>query len=77
LVQALGAPVNINVRAGSPDVAELEALGVARASTATALTLTIIDRIRELVRDLRASGRFDAIGPRIGHPEAQALFGLK
>jgi 2-methylisocitrate lyase-like PEP mutase family enzyme len=75
LVQALGgAPVNIKVRAGSPSVAELEALGVARASTATALTLTIIDRIRELARELRATGRFDAIDPKTGHPEAQLLF---
>src|SRR5215212_11238368 len=29
LVTALGAPININVRAGSPDVAELERFGVA------------------------------------------------
>jgi 2-methylisocitrate lyase-like PEP mutase family enzyme len=78
LVKALGgAPVNINVRAGSPDVAELEALGVARVSTATALTLMIVDRIRELARELHATGRFDALGPRFGHPEAQALFGSK
>jgi 2-methylisocitrate lyase-like PEP mutase family enzyme len=36
LVKALAAPININVRAGLPSVAELEALGVARASTASA-----------------------------------------
>src|SRR5439155_21561884 len=39
LVKALEAPVNIMVRAGMPGIAELEALGVARASTATALPL--------------------------------------
>ena len=37
LVKALSAPININVRAGLPGGAELEALGVARASTATAV----------------------------------------
>lgn len=34
-----------------------------------------LSAIRELVQRLRAIGRFDAIGPRIGHPEAQTLFG--
>jgi 2-methylisocitrate lyase-like PEP mutase family enzyme len=74
LVQALGAPVNINVRAGSPGVAELEALGVARASTATAMTLMTMGLIRDLARELHGTGRFDAISPTISHPEAQQLF---
>jgi 2-methylisocitrate lyase-like PEP mutase family enzyme len=74
LVKALGAPVNINVRAGSSSIVELEALGVARASTATAMTLMTMDLIRDLARGLHATGRFDAIGPVIGHPEAQRLF---
>jgi 2-methylisocitrate lyase-like PEP mutase family enzyme len=77
LVKALGAPLNINVRAGSPAVAELEALGVARASTATALTLMAMDLVRQLASDLRATGRFDSINPKIGHPEAQQLFAEK
>ena len=42
LVQALKAPININVRAGWPSVAELEALGVARVTTATQLTLVAL-----------------------------------
>jgi 2-methylisocitrate lyase-like PEP mutase family enzyme len=74
LVKALGAPVNINVRAGSPSVAELEALGVARASTATAMTLVTMDLIRDLARELLTTGRFDAVSPAISHPEAQRLF---
>jgi hypothetical protein len=37
LVKALSAPIDIYVRAGLPGGVELEALGVARASTATAV----------------------------------------
>ncbi len=77
LAKALNAPININVRAGSPSVDELEALGVARASTATAMTLVTMDLIRQLARGLRDTGRFDAIAPAITHPEAQQLFAPK
>jgi 2-methylisocitrate lyase-like PEP mutase family enzyme len=76
LVRAVDAPVNIGgVRAGFPNVAELEALGVRRASTATALTLVTVDLIRTIARDLHQTGRLDALKPAITHPEAQQLFG--
>jgi 2-methylisocitrate lyase-like PEP mutase family enzyme len=74
LATALDAPININVRAGSPSVAELQALGVRRASTATALPLVAMAALREAVADLRATGRFDAIAPAMTHAELQALF---
>jgi 2-methylisocitrate lyase-like PEP mutase family enzyme len=74
LVAALGAPVNINVRAGSPNVAELEALGVRRASTATAIPLMAMGLVRQLAQELRATQRFDALAPAMTHPEAQQLF---
>src|SRR5439155_6310400 len=69
LVQALKAPININVRAGYPSVAELEALGVARVTTATQLTLVALDATRRVAREIKATGRFDTINPAIGHPE--------
>jgi 2-methylisocitrate lyase-like PEP mutase family enzyme len=74
LIKAVDAPVNINVRAGHPDVAELEALGVRRASTATALTLVVADTIRNVAKALQETGRFDAVSPKTGHPEMQQLF---
>jgi len=77
LVKALGAPININVRAGWPSVAELEALGVARVTTATAITLMALATTRQIAREIRASGRFDAISPAIAHPEMQQLFAKK
>jgi 2-methylisocitrate lyase-like PEP mutase family enzyme len=73
LVKALAAPVNINVRAGLPNVAELEALGVARASTATALPLMAMGLIRQVAEQLHATRRFDAINPAMTHAEAQLL----
>jgi 2-methylisocitrate lyase-like PEP mutase family enzyme len=73
LVAALNAPININVRAGSPSVAELEALGVARASTATAIPLMAMGLVRQAVEQLHATRRFDAISPAMTHPEAQQL----
>jgi len=72
-VKALGAPVNINVRAGLPGVAELEALGVARASTATALPLLAMGVLRQAVEQVRVTHRFDALHPAMSHPEAQRL----
>ena len=73
LVEALGAPVNINVRAGSPNVAELEALGVKRASTATAMPLMAMGLVRQLAEQLHTTHRFDALNPAMTHVEAQQL----
>jgi 2-methylisocitrate lyase-like PEP mutase family enzyme len=73
LAQALNGPININVRAGFPSVAELEALGVARVTTATQLTLVALAETRRVAREIKASGRFDTIDPQLGHPELQQL----
>jgi 2-methylisocitrate lyase-like PEP mutase family enzyme len=73
LVQALKAPININVRAGWPSVAELEALGVARVTTATAITLVALAATRQVAREIKATGRFDSINPAVAHPEMQQL----
>lgn len=74
LVKALGAPININVRAGSPSVAELEALGVARASTASQLALMAMSMTRQVADELRATGRFDTLAPAMAQADAQRLF---
>jgi 2-methylisocitrate lyase-like PEP mutase family enzyme len=74
LVKALGAPININVRAGSPSVAELEALGVARASTASQVALMAMSMTRQVADDLRATGSFDKLAPAMTQADAQRLF---
>jgi 2-methylisocitrate lyase-like PEP mutase family enzyme len=73
-VKALAAPVNINVRAGLPSVAELEALGVARASTASQVALMAMSTTRQIADDLRATGRFDSLAPAMAQADAQRLF---
>jgi 2-methylisocitrate lyase-like PEP mutase family enzyme len=74
LVKALAAPININVRAGLPDVAELEAMGVARASTASAIALMAAATTRQIAEELKANGRFDALNPAMAQADAQRLF---
>jgi 2-methylisocitrate lyase-like PEP mutase family enzyme len=74
LVKALAAPININVRAGSPSVAELEALGVARASTASQVALMAMSVTRQIAEELRTSGRFDGLAPAMAQADAQRLF---
>src|SRR5271166_674308 len=74
LVKVLGAPINIMVRAGLPSVAELEALGVARASTASAVALMAMAATRQIAQELRTTGRFEALAPAMTQAEAQQLF---
>jgi 2-methylisocitrate lyase-like PEP mutase family enzyme len=74
LVKALGAPININVRAGLPSVAEIEALGVARASTASQVALMAMSMTRQIADELRATGRFDKLAPAMAQTDAQRLF---
>jgi 2-methylisocitrate lyase-like PEP mutase family enzyme len=77
LVAAVEAPVNITGRAGMPDAAALEAMGVARITIAAAPALVAMSAIRALAQELRASGRFDALVAPMRHPDAQALFAAK
>lgn len=74
LVKAVAAPINVNVRAGSPSVAELEALGVARASTASQIALMAAAAMRQIAAELKSSGRFDALAPAISQADMQRLF---
>jgi 2-methylisocitrate lyase-like PEP mutase family enzyme len=74
LVKALEAPINIMVRAGVPSVAELEALGVARASTASAVSLMAMTTTRQIAEEMRATGRFDKLALGLTQADAQRLF---
>jgi len=74
LCDALQCPININVRAGHPSVAALEALGVRRITTATSLTMLALSVVRDVVRDIRANGRFDAISPSVTGADMAGLW---
>ena len=74
MAEAVGAPININVRAGSPSVAELAALGVARASTASQIALMAATTMHQIAEELRTTGRFDSLHPAMTQADAQRLF---
>jgi 2-methylisocitrate lyase-like PEP mutase family enzyme len=74
LAAAIPAPVNITGRAGMPDAAALEALGVRRITIAAAPTLVAMSAIRTLAEELYANRRFDALAAPLKHPDAQSLF---
>jgi len=74
LVRAIDAPVNITGRAGMPDAAAFERMGVARITIASAGTLVAMSTIRTLARELHATGSFAGLAADIRHPEAQKLF---
>lgn len=74
LVQAVDAPVNVNAGPGTPELAELARLGVARVSTATrfaALALAAVDRAAGTILE---SGRFDSLAAAFSYADAQRLF---
>lgn len=74
LCTELDAPVNVGVRPGLPEVAELGRLGVARVSTATRLATLALSDAREAARKWRSSGRFDPPDAGFGYPDLQRLF---
>jgi len=73
-VQAVGGPVNLMAAPNLRGLAELEALGVARVTTAAGLTRVSMAALRQAAEELRSTGRFDLFAGAIKHPDAQALF---
>ena len=74
LTQAIPAPINIVGRAGTPDVATLERLGVKRVSTASSLTMMAIAETQRVARELRQRGSFDILIYQLKRPDIQNLF---
>jgi 2-methylisocitrate lyase-like PEP mutase family enzyme len=74
LVKAVDVPINIVARAGTPPVAELERIGVARVSIASGATLAVMSLIQRIAEELRASGRFDILEHSMNRIDAQKLF---
>jgi 2-methylisocitrate lyase-like PEP mutase family enzyme len=61
LVQALRAPLNILVTAGSPPLFELEKMGVARASTGSAVMRATLGLTRRIAKELMESGTYASL----------------
>jgi 2-methylisocitrate lyase-like PEP mutase family enzyme len=74
LVKAIGGPINIVARAGTPPAADFERIGVARISTAAGPSLAVMSLIQRIGEELRATGRFDALEHSINRANVQKLF---
>jgi 2-methylisocitrate lyase-like PEP mutase family enzyme len=61
LVKALEAPLNILVTAGSPSLRELELMGVARASTGSALMRATLGAVRKIGKELMEAGTYSSL----------------
>jgi 2-methylisocitrate lyase-like PEP mutase family enzyme len=74
ITRALAAPVNIVGRAGTPPLAALESVGVARVSIATGATLVAASLLQQLAKDLLTRGDFGMLEHRMTRADAQQLF---
>jgi 2-methylisocitrate lyase-like PEP mutase family enzyme len=61
LVKVLEAPLNILVTAGSPPLRELERMGVARASTGSALMRATLGAVRKIGKELMEAGTYSSL----------------
>ncbi len=74
LVAELKAPVNITGRRGVPSIANLQAAGVARVSTAVTPALFMAGALEESMRKLIQSGSFDHFSTSFDYARLQKLF---
>jgi len=64
LVAGIGGPINVLAVAGTPSIAELEALGVARVSLGSGPMRAALAVVRDVARELKARGTYNAFTER-------------
>jgi 2-methylisocitrate lyase-like PEP mutase family enzyme len=64
LVSAIGGPLNVLAVDGTPPIAELEALGVARVSVGSGPMRASLGLIRDIARELKTRGTYAAFTSR-------------
>jgi 2-methylisocitrate lyase-like PEP mutase family enzyme len=74
LVRELQAPVNIHGRRGAPSIAELQAVGVARVSTATTPAVFMAGALEDAMKKLIQTGSFDHFTSSFDYARLQKLF---
>lgn len=74
LVAGIQGPVNVLAAPGSPPVAELAALGVARVSVGSWPARAAITLLSRIAREVFETGTYDALDGALTYPEAQRLF---
>lgn len=75
LVSGIPGPLNVLAVPGSPGVAELAALGVARISLGSWPARAAIALLRRIAGEVLEEGSYDALHGALTYPEAQRLFG--
>lgn len=73
-IGAVDAPVNVMAGAGTPPLAELAKLGIARVSTATWFTALALGTVDQAARTMLETGTFDALATDFSYMDAQNLF---
>ncbi len=74
LARAIDAPLNVIAGPGSPSVAELHALGVARVSLGPGLARSVMAHVRRASAEVLGAGTYAALAEQVPSPEANALF---
>ena len=74
LVQALAAPLNVLVSPGCPPLAELQKMGVARASVGSGLMRATLGVVRRVGKELLETGTYSSLfDDTVPFPELQRL----
>jgi 2-methylisocitrate lyase-like PEP mutase family enzyme len=74
LVKELKAPVNVHGRRGAPSLADLQAAGVARVSTATTPAVFMAGALEEAMKKLIQTGSFEHFTSTFDYARLQKLF---
>lgn len=74
LVEAIRAPLNVMAGPGSPAVAQLRTLGVARVSLGPVIALSAMAHIRDAAVEVLRQGTYDTLRKGVSFPQANALF---
>ncbi|GAA2370887.1 hypothetical protein Cme02nite_44960 [Catellatospora methionotrophica] len=73
LVAGVGAPLNILAGPGSPSIAELAALGVARVSLGSSVAAAAYAVMRRATEELLTKGTYDTLSDAMGYGELNKL----
>src|SRR5581483_21037 len=73
LVAATRLPINVVGRAGTPGVAALEGIGVARVSIASGATMAVMAQIRQIAGELARRENFDMLKSAMTRADVQNL----
>ncbi|PZE56859.1 isocitrate lyase/phosphoenolpyruvate mutase family protein [Curtobacterium sp. MCLR17_044] len=74
LVESIDGPVNVMAGPGSPTVAALARLGVARISLGSAVAQAAYAVVRQATAELRTTGTYDSLAGGVDYADLNALF---